>query len=80
MGLRYLYGKGVRQNYAEALKWFMKAAEQEHALSQFVLGNCYANGEGVKQNPAEAVKWYQRSAANGNEKAAACLRAMGIEP
>ena len=31
LGKLYENGRGVRQNYAEAAKWYRKAAEQSHA-------------------------------------------------
>jgi TPR repeat protein len=37
----YREGEGVPQNYAEALKWFRKAADQGNANAQFKLGIMY---------------------------------------
>jgi TPR repeat protein len=31
----------------EAIKWYRKAADQQHAVAQFSLGIMCANGEGV---------------------------------
>lgn len=58
----YKLGEGVQQDFAEAAKWYRKAAEQNDAGSQSGLGVCYANGEGVAQDYAEAVKWYRKAA------------------
>ena len=33
-GQRYFCGRGVPKDYAEALKWYRKAADQGHALAQ----------------------------------------------
>ena len=63
----YYYGYGVKQDYAEAVKWYRKAAEQGNAYAQFNLGNAYYNGNGVEQDYAEAVKWYQKAAEQENE-------------
>ena len=38
MGRAYFYGTGVLQNYAEAAKWFRKAAERGHAKAQHNIG------------------------------------------
>nr|WP_267313846.1 SEL1-like repeat protein [Psychrobacter sp.]QJS05221.1 Sel1 repeat protein [Psychrobacter sp.] len=35
LGDLYARGKGVRQDYAKALEWYKKAAEQGYANSQF---------------------------------------------
>ena len=32
------------------MKWYRKAAEQNHAPAQYNLGNCYANGQGVAKD------------------------------
>ena len=52
----YANGKGVPQDYAEAVKWYRRAAEQGDAYAQNNLGLMYANGKGVPQDYAEAVK------------------------
>jgi len=41
LGLRYLDGKDVPKNQVEAVKWYRKAAEQNYAVAQNNLGNCY---------------------------------------
>ncbi len=37
----------MTKDYVEAVKWYRKAAEQNHAVAQVNLGVCYANGNGV---------------------------------
>jgi TPR repeat protein len=46
----YANGQGVPQDYAEAVKWFRKAAEQGNAMAQYNLGIAYANGQGVSRD------------------------------
>ena len=65
LGMFYARGMGVRQDLAEAAKWYRKAAEQGEAGAQFHLGMCYSNGEGVEKDGAEAVKWYRKAAEQG---------------
>ncbi len=62
LGTMYDNGRGVAQDYGDAVKWYRRAAEQGNALAQFNLGVMYANGQGVAQDYAEAVKWYRRAA------------------
>ena len=65
-GDTYYYGKnGVAQNYAEAVKWYRKAADKGLAVAQFNLGICYTYDIGVDKNYAEAVKWYRKAANQG---------------
>jgi len=52
----------VLKNYAEAVKWFRKAAEQNLALAQSNLARCYRNGEGVQKDEPEAIKWWSKAA------------------
>jgi len=61
----YQYGQGVRQDYAEAVAWFRKAADQGLADAQSNLGVMYQYGQGVPQDYAEAVKWYSKAADKG---------------
>ena len=58
----YETGLGVPQNYAEAVKWFRKGAEQGYARAQNNLGVMYATGHGVANNYEEALKWFRKSA------------------
>jgi TPR repeat protein len=52
-------------DYAEAVKWFRKAAEQGNAGAQNNLGSCYQNGHGVTNDYVEALKWYRKAAEQG---------------
>src|SRR5438045_1882679 len=54
LGVAFGFGKlGVTNDYAEAVRWFRKAAEQENPAAQDNLGQCYAVGEGVAKDYAE---------------------------
>jgi TPR repeat protein len=53
---------GLAKDEAEAVRWFRKAAEENHALAQFNLAVCYENGQGVAKDEVEAVKWYRKAA------------------
>ena len=59
-------GQGVKQDNAEAVKWYRKAANQGYAKAQAGLGFMYERGQGVQQDYAEAVKWYRKGAEQGN--------------
>ena len=73
LGNCYYYGRGVEKDYAEAVKWYRKAAEQGLAEAQYELGLCYRDGEGVEKNYAETVKWYRKSAEQGYASAQCAL-------
>jgi hypothetical protein len=72
----YYEGSGVPQDYAEAARWYRKAAEQGYAKAQFNLGDLYFRGKGVPQNYAEAVHWTQKAADQSYAKAQAGLGYM----
>jgi len=57
------------QDYTQALEWYQKAADQNHRLAQFNLGQMFAHGQAVPANDAMAVMWIRR-AANGGDAGA----------
>ena len=61
--------QGVAQDYAEAVKWYRKAAEQGYTYAQYNLGYCYAKGQGASLDYSEAVKWYKKAAEQGDARA-----------
>jgi uncharacterized protein len=69
LGLMYNKGEGVTQDYAQAAKWYEKAATQGNAKAQVLLGTLYYNGEGVTQDYAQAAKWYEKAAIPGSAEA-----------
>ncbi|MBO7224189.1 MAG: sel1 repeat family protein, partial [Kiritimatiellae bacterium] len=73
----YYNGLGVQQDYAEAVKWFRKAAEQGHAGAQYRLGICYGKGLGVPQDHEEAAKWVRKAAEQGDAGAIELLKKWG---
>ncbi len=61
----------MAQDYAQALKWCRKAAEQGHADAQYILGFMYETGEGVTQDYTQAYMWYNLAIAQKDEVATA---------
>ena len=62
LGYCYESGEGVEQDYAEAEKWYRKAAEQNHAGAQCGLGY-------LAQDYAQAVRWYRKAAEQNHAEA-----------
>jgi len=79
LGWKYAKGDGVPQSYAEAVKWFRKAADQGNVAAQINLGVSYAKGDGVPQDYAEAAKWYRKAADQGNGTAQSTLGVMYVQ-
>jgi TPR repeat protein len=59
------YGRGVPQDYAEAARWYDKAATAGDPIAQNNLGSLYQNGLGVPKDYAKAVELYRKSAEQG---------------
>jgi len=70
LGLLYLEGQGVPQNYEQAANWFRRAAEQDYTRAQYNLGALYGVGKGVKRDYVEAYVWQSLCAAKGDSKCA----------
>ncbi len=66
---RYLDGKTVERDFAEAADWYRKAADQRLAPAQYRLGTLYERGNGMAKDIAMARKWYAEAAAASNVKA-----------
>jgi len=69
LGFLYASGQGVPKDFAEAARWFRKAADQNYPDAQNNLGVMYHNGQGFPQNYAEAILWYRKAADLGDVKA-----------
>jgi TPR repeat protein len=61
----YYTGQDIPQDYAQAVQWYRKAAEQGLAQAQYNLGFMYDKGRGVRQDDAQAVAWYRKAAEQG---------------
>ena len=56
LGMMYVEGRGVPQDYAEAAKWYRKAAQQGHAEAQSTLDIISQELDDVPQDDAEVAK------------------------
>ena len=65
MGVRYLLGRGVKQDNEKAFYYFRKAANQNDAFAQNELAYMYAAGKGTPREDAKAFKWYKAAANHG---------------
>ena len=80
-GLKFFYDN----DYANAARCFIKAAEQGDAEAQFCLGNMYAEGHGVPRDEQQSTSWFRRAAEQGFTPAQVNLGVMytqgqGVEP
>jgi TPR repeat protein len=68
LGFLYDEGKGVPQDYTEAVKWYRRAAEQGNKAARHNLG-LMGEQDQVARDRAEMQKWHQRAAEQGNKAA-----------
>ena len=74
LGISYLLGDGVSQDFAKAAKWCRLAADQGHADAQNSLGRFYldrfpVDGNGEIQDWVEAVNLFRKAAEQGHPDA-----------
>ena len=69
LGMSYLSGAGVPQDYRQAATWFRKAAAQGSADAEFGLGYLYEQGKGLRQDYRQAVTHYAAAAQQGHPTA-----------
>jgi hypothetical protein len=69
LGSMYSRGKGVLQDYGQAVRWYRKSAEQGYAKAEYNLSSMYRDGTGVPQDYAEAESWCRKAAEQGDARA-----------
>ena len=67
MGMMYLKGQGVDQDYEAASNWFRKASEKNIPQAQYKLGDLYFKGRGVPKDYEYAYIWYSVGASHKHE-------------
>ena len=73
--LQYVYGfmlyagEVMPQDYAEAFRWWTKAAAQGEANAQHALGICYRFGRGTLPDITKSAEMLRRAAENGHPQA-----------
>ncbi len=78
LGSLYYQGRGVPQNYSEALAWMRKAAEAGHLFAQVTLGSIYSEGvQGmIQKDYPQALMWLVFAASQGDMEAMELRDAM----
>ncbi|MEN9560298.1 MAG: hypothetical protein RLZZ502_1509 [Pseudomonadota bacterium] len=79
LGMHYAEGRGVLQDYPEAMHIIGKLADANHANAQNMVGNFYRRGLGMPINKAKAYVWYNIAAAKGHRDAMSFRDIMGSQ-
>jgi localization factor PodJL len=66
---KFLDGREVGKDEAEAARWFERAAAQGLAPAQYRLATLYERGSGVARDVATAGRFYEQAAMQGNIRA-----------
>jgi TPR repeat protein len=74
MGVLYDQGKGVPQDYVQAMQWYRKAAEKGLPQAQVNLGILYQEGQGVKPDYVRAYFWYALADSQGDGQAPQAMK------
>ncbi len=69
LGLAYYWGRGVLQNFDQAVALFQQAARRGNAEAQYLLWKCHQLGQGVAQDFVAAYAWFNLASARGHAAA-----------
>ncbi len=69
VGVLYDTGEGVRQDRAEAVEWYRRAAGLGDPIAMFNVAVSYDSGIGIARNHRQAARWYRRAAALHDSRA-----------
>ncbi len=73
LGNCFYFGRRVPQDHEEAVKWYLKAAEQGFAEAEYRLGNCFYFGVGRPRDYVQAAAWFRKAADKNNAEAQCSL-------
>lgn len=62
IGILYVEGQGIPQDYEKALSSFKASAKNGYAVAQYYMGQMYENGYGVDRDYETAYDWYYKAA------------------
>ncbi|WP_457582218.1 peptidoglycan-binding protein [Ensifer canadensis] len=76
IGARYTEGRGVKEDLAEAAKWYQRAADAGVVPADYRLASMYEKGSGLTRDAAKAKALYLKAAGQGNASAMHNLAVM----
>ena len=65
VGLEFYAGGDVDKDYAEAARWYKRAAEQGYVLAHNALGWMAFRGQGMPEDGLKAFHWFEYAAERG---------------
>ncbi len=79
VGTRYRLGRGVEQNFDEAVKWYYEAAKNGNVSAFHYIGICYENGQGLPKDLKTALDCYIKVEDSGSSDEAESIIRVAIE-
>jgi hypothetical protein len=76
LGVAYLMGQNVEQDYQKALDLFIQSADQGYAKAQYFLGVMHQNGLGVDSDYDKAYSYLKEAALNGYTESIKALKQL----
>jgi TPR repeat protein len=77
LGSMYAAGEGVERDYAAALYWIERAAEQGLGPAIVLLADAYSQGQlGLEKDQERAIVWLKKGSASGYEPARQSLEKL----
>ena len=73
LGMRYATGEDVKQDYAEALRWFLQGADGGNVRAQATVAVWLMAGRGAQQDYGKAYYWALLAQAGGDESGRAIV-------
>ncbi len=68
IGTWYLFGRFVKKNPSEAVRYFLKSIEGNNSSAYYDLAVCYEEGVGVKKSYKSALECYLNAALLGDKQ------------
>lgn len=78
LGVLYLQGEGVTQNYQTAAALFKRGAERSDSYGMFFYAECLSEGKGVQKDAGAATEWAKKAAQAGNPLAIQWCKSKSI--
>jgi hypothetical protein len=69
-------GVGIKNDDAEAFRWYQKAAALGNAEAMYNLGLMFEYGRGVQKDEAESTRWYRKAADAGHKFAQDYIKSL----
>ncbi len=66
LGMMYMKGQGVEQDYKKAGEWFLKASEKAIPSAHYKLGDLYFKGRGLPKDYESAYIWFSVGASHNH--------------